>query len=129
MAITDERLIGTGAGASSAVDADLEEEPTWQHNTVPTSQHAANSASHSPEWMLGIPSPAGFSENVTAWQPLAASRRTSVAASFTSNSGRIPQGMNRSGCAPHHSSTSQSLYALIITRLTSRSGPALSTCP
>src|SRR6267142_2790170 len=122
--MTDERLIGTGAGASGTVDADFDDEPTWQHNTVPASQHAANNRSHSPEWMLGMPSPAGFSENVTAWQSLAASRCTSVAASLTSNSGRIPHGMNRSGYAPHHSSTCQSLYALIITRLTSRSGPA-----
>ena len=46
--------------------------------TVPSSQHAANSGSHAPEWMLGIPSPAGFSENVIAWQPFAARRRTSA---------------------------------------------------
>src|SRR3954449_6065933 len=103
--MVDERLIDTGAGASTEVDADFDDEPTWQHSTVLSSQHAANSGSHSPEWMLGMPRPAGFSENVTAWHPFAASRCTSAAASCTSNSGRIPHGMNRSGCAPHHSST------------------------
>ena len=66
MAITDERLIGTGGGASSEVDADFDEEPTWQHTTVPSSQHAANNGSQAPEWMLGMPRPAGFSENVMA---------------------------------------------------------------
>ena len=76
---------------------------------MPSSQHAANSGSHAPEWMLGIPRPAGFSENVIAWQPFAASRRTSAAAASTSNSGTIPHGMKRSGYAPHHSSTCQSL--------------------
>src|SRR5215471_13441168 len=125
--MTDERFIGTGAGASGDVDALLDEDPTWQHNTVPVSVHAANNGSHASVWMLGIPSPAGFSENVTAWQPFAASRCTSRAASCTSNNGRIPHGMNRSGYAPHHSSTCQSLYALIITRLTARSGPWFST--
>jgi len=35
--------IGTGGGASGAVDADLEDEPTWQHSTVSTSQEARSS--------------------------------------------------------------------------------------
>src|SRR3954447_17815665 len=127
--MVDDKLIGTGAGASGEVDADFDDDPTWQHSTVPVSQHAANNGSHAVVWMLGMPSPAGFSENVTAWQPLRASRCTSAAASCTSNSGRMPHGMKRSEYAPHHSSTCQSLYALIITRLRSRSGPALSTWP
>src|ERR1035437_9922681 len=122
-----ERLIGAGGGASGDVDAAFDDDPTWQHKTVPSSQHAANNGSHASVWMLGIPSPAGFSEKVTAWQPFRARRRTSLAASSTSKSGRIPQGMNRSGCAPHHSSTCQSLYAAIITKFTSWSGPSLRT--
>src|SRR5581483_4291912 len=124
--MVDDRFIGTGGGASGVVDADFDDEPTWQHSTVPVSQHAANNGSHASVWMLGMPSPTGFSENVTAWQPIAARRWISFAASSTSKSGRMPHGMNRSGCAPHHSSTCQSLYALIMTRLTSRSGPSCS---
>src|SRR6266496_973085 len=119
----DDRLMGTGGGASGDVLAAFDDDPMWQHNTVALSEHAANSGSHSRVWMLGMPRPAGFSENVTAWQPLSARRRTSLAASSTSNSGRMPHGMNRSGYAPHHSSTCQSLYAWIITRFTARSGP------
>src|SRR5690349_24121336 len=99
--------MGTGGGASGPVDADFDDDPTWQHNTVPVSQHAAKSGSHASVWMLGMPRPAGFSENVTAWQPLSASRWISFAHSSTSKSGRMPQGMNRSGYAPHHSSTCQ----------------------
>src|ERR1700730_3271776 len=106
--MTDDRFIGTGGGASGAVDALFDDEPTWQHSTVPTSEQAAKSGSHASVWMLGIPRPAGFSENVTAWQPLAARRRTSAPAFSASNNGRMPHGMNRSGCAPHHWSTCQS---------------------
>src|SRR5256714_2412353 len=108
MLIADDRFIGTGGGASGAVDALFDEDPTWQHSTVPVSAHAANNGSHASVWMLGMPRPAGFSENVTAWQPLPASRVTSSAASSTSNNGKIPHGMKRSGYAPHHSSTCQS---------------------
>src|SRR5205814_7261984 len=97
MLIADVRFIGTGGGASGAVDALFDEDPTWQQSTVPVSEHAANSGSHASVWMLGMPRPAGFSENVTAWQPLSSRRRTSAAASSTSNRGRITHGMNRSG--------------------------------
>src|ERR1700719_2499047 len=127
--MTDDRFIGTGGGASGAVDALFDDDPTWQHSTVPTSEQAAKSGSHASVWMLGIPRPAGFSENVMAWQPFASRRRTSRAASTGSNRGTIPHGMNRSGYAPHHSSTCQSLYARIMTRLTSRSGPRFRTWP
>src|SRR6187200_3326376 len=99
MVIADERFIATGGGASGDVLADFDDEPTWQQSTVPVSLHAANSGSQCPEWMLGMPRPAGFSENVTAWQPLPARRCTSLAASSTSNSGSMPQGMKRSGYA------------------------------
>src|SRR5437762_10222586 len=95
--IVEERFILTLGGASLAAGAERDDDPTWQHSTVPTSQHAANSGSQAPEWIDGICSASGFSENVTAWQPLAASRRTSAAAFSTSNSGRMPHGMKRSG--------------------------------
>ena len=95
--MADERLMATDGGASGVVDAALDDEPTCRHRTVPTSEHAAKSGSQWPEWIDGMCRAAGFSEKVTAWQPLPASRRTSCAALSTSKSGRIPQGMNRSG--------------------------------
>src|SRR5215211_1410582 len=66
MLIAEDRFMGTGGGASGAVDALFEDDPTWQHSTVPVSEHAANKGSHASVWMLGMPRPAGFSENVTA---------------------------------------------------------------
>src|SRR6516165_1211463 len=114
----DERLMPTEGGALGVVEADFDDDPTWQHSTVPSSEQAANSGSQWPEWIEGMRRAAGFSENVTAWHPLAARRCTSAAALSTSKSGRIPQGMKRSGWAPHHSSTCQSLYALIMISLT-----------
>src|SRR5437764_15420489 len=99
----------TLAGASLDVGADRLDDPTWQHNTVPSSQQAAKSGSQYPEWIDGILSASGFSENVTAWHPLVASPRTSAAAGSTSNSGRTPQELKRPGYAPHHASTCQSL--------------------
>jgi len=89
--------MATPAGASTEVAALFDDEPRWQAMTVPVSQHAAKSGSHSPEWIDGMFSAAGFSEKVTAWQPFSARRWTSLAASWTSNSGRMPQGMNRPG--------------------------------
>src|SRR5436190_14078397 len=95
--IAEEMLIDTPGGAFGVVPADFDDEPTWQHSTLSVSEQAANSGSHASVWMLGMPRPAGFSENVIAWQPFAASRRTSVAASSASNNGTIPHGMKRSG--------------------------------
>src|SRR6185312_1020516 len=125
--MTDDRLMPTDGGASAVVEADFEDDPTWQHSTVPSSEHAAKRGSQWPEWIEGMWSAAGFSENVTAWHPFAARRRTSAAALSTSKSGRMPQGMKRSGWAAHHSSTCQSLYALIMISFTAGSGPSLST--
>ncbi len=64
--MSDDRLIGTLAGASSVVAELRDDEPTCRHSTVLTSQHAANSGSQSPEWIDGMRNAAGFSENVTA---------------------------------------------------------------
>src|SRR5580693_8256070 len=105
----EDRLMPTDGGASGVVEADFEEEPTWQHSTVPSSEQAPKRGSQWPEWMEGMWRAAGFSENVTAWHPFAAKRLTSAAALSTAKSGRMPQGMNRSGWAAHHSSTCQSL--------------------
>ena len=59
--MVDDRFILTLAGASDAAGAERDDEPTWQHSTVPTSQHAAKSGSQAPEWMDGIRSASGFS--------------------------------------------------------------------
>src|SRR6185436_19713477 len=91
--------IGTAVGASATVVAPFDDDPTWQHSTVSVSAQAANSGSHAPLWIDGAPIAAGFSEYVTAWQPLSARRRTSLADSSMSKYGRIPHGMNRSGYA------------------------------
>src|SRR5687768_224771 len=64
--IVEDDVIFTLAGASAAAGADRDDEPTWQHRTVPTSEQAANNGSHSPEWIDGICNASGFSENVTA---------------------------------------------------------------
>src|SRR5262245_39055038 len=47
--IVDDDVIFTLAGASFAAGAGRDDEPTWQHNTVPTSHAAAKSGSHAPE--------------------------------------------------------------------------------
>src|SRR4051812_47765310 len=75
--IADARLIATLGGAS---DDDIAlalrlADPTWQHSTVPSSLAAPNNRSHAPEWIVGMCNASGFSLNVTAWQPLPASRR------------------------------------------------------
>src|SRR5438105_378632 len=85
--ITGDSIIFTLAGASLDVCDDRDDEPTWQQSTVPSSEQAANSGSQYPEWMDGMRRASGFSENVTAWHPLAASLRTSLAARSTSKRG------------------------------------------
>ena len=59
----------------------------------------------------GYPSFVGFSENVTAWHPFFATRRTSSAISMGSQIGGSACGIIRPGYAPHHWSMCQSLYA------------------
>src|SRR4029077_20806774 len=95
--ITGDSIILTLAGASVDVCDERDDDPTWQHSTVPSSEQAANSGSQYPEWIDGILRASGFSENVTAWQPLDARRHTSTAARSTSKRGRIPHGMKRPG--------------------------------
>src|SRR3974390_2674446 len=65
MDMADDRLIGTETGASGVVAADLDEEPTCRHRTVPSSAHAPNSGSQWPEWMDGMRRAGGVSQNGT----------------------------------------------------------------
>src|SRR5262245_44854399 len=52
--IVDDSVMRTLAGASSDAAAVRDDDPTWQHRTVPSSQHARNSGSHAPEWIDGM---------------------------------------------------------------------------
>src|SRR6516162_5051856 len=65
-----ESVISTSMGASSAVITIFDDEPMCTFTTVPSSSQAAKNLSQWPEWMLGYPRCTGFSENVTAKQPL-----------------------------------------------------------
>ncbi len=61
------------------------------------SAHAAQNGSHCSSCSDAKPSAYGFIENVTAWHPLAATRRISAAASTGSHIIGSEQPMNRSG--------------------------------
>src|SRR5262245_12050316 len=103
------RLINTSIGASGAVITSDDDDPMCRQTIVPSSTHACQNGSQCASWKLGSFSFDGFSENEIAWQPLAASRRTSAAMSAGSQIGGRPSGMKRPGYVPHHSSTCQSL--------------------
>src|SRR5260370_36665363 len=100
--MTDDRFIGTGGGASGAVDALFDDDPTWQHSTVPTSEQAAKSGSQASVWMLGIPRPAGGSGDVRGGDPFAAGRRASRAPPSRSDRGTHPHGGSPAGYARPH---------------------------
>src|SRR3954466_11804498 len=99
----------TASGASGDDVIVLVPEPMCIASTGSVSAHAAKNGSQYPLWMLGSPSHAGSSENATARTPRAALRRTSAAASSTSQSGMRHNGMRRPLLPAHHSSTCQSL--------------------
>src|SRR6476660_2873849 len=102
-------VMSTSIGASSAVITIFDDEPMCTFTTVPSSSHVAKNLSQCPEWMLGCPRCTGFSENVTAKQPLSATRRTSAAILSTSHIMGIASGIKRPGYAPHQLSMCQSL--------------------
>src|SRR3954451_8548807 len=72
-------VIKQSIGASGAVITSCEDDPMCRHTTTFSSLHAAQNGSQESEWKLGYPSFDGFSENVTAWAPIRAVRRTSSA--------------------------------------------------
>ena len=113
----------TAGGASADVDGIFDDEPMCMHTTVFVSSHAARNGSQKPFLSCtdGRPRNGGISENVTAWQPLAALRRISAAASTGSHSCTMINGMSRPFDGAHHSSSIQSLYAF-----TQRSASSLS---
>jgi hypothetical protein len=64
--MTDDDVIFTPAGASVAAGAERDDEPTWQHSTVPTSEAAPKRGSQCSEKIDGMAKASGFSEKVTA---------------------------------------------------------------
>src|SRR6476619_2032987 len=87
----------TAAGASGEVDGIFDDDPMCMHTAVLVSSHAARNGSQKPSLSCteGNPRNGGISENVTAWQPFAALRRTSAAASTGSQSCTMMSGMRR----------------------------------
>ncbi|MEZ5136566.1 MAG: hypothetical protein R2699_16335 [Acidimicrobiales bacterium] len=73
------RLIITLIGASIEVITSSDDDPMCRHTTMPSSEHAFQNGSQCSLCRLGQPSFSGFSEKVTARQPLAATRRISSA--------------------------------------------------
>ena len=92
-------VIITSIGASGAVTASWPDEPRWMLRIVPSSTSARHIGSQCGSWKLGRSSAAGFSVNVSEWQPLAATRRISAAHSSGSHSTGSAIGMKRPGCA------------------------------
>ena len=90
-------VIIVSIGASMAVMTVSDDEPMCTQMTVLTSSHARRNGSQWSLCQLGKPSFSGFSENVTAWQPFSAMRRTSAAISSASQSGGIDSGIIRPG--------------------------------
>src|ERR1039457_1919655 len=103
------RLIMTSIGASTEVMSSSDDEPRCMQMMVPSSEQACQNGS---QWLLcreGHPSFSGFSEKVTAWHPILATRRTSLAIRSGSQMTGVESGVNRPGSAPHHCSMCQLL--------------------
>src|SRR5580658_7673614 len=92
-----DKVMRTSKGESGEGMTISDDEPMCMQTTVPSSEQAFQKGSQWSEWTLGQPSLEGFSEKVTAWQPLAATRRTSAAMSSGSQMAGIDRGMNRPG--------------------------------
>ena len=90
-------VIIVSIGASIAVMTVSDDEPMCRQMTVFRSSHARRNGSQWSLCQLGWPSFSGFSEKVTAWQPLSAIRWTSAAMSSGSQMGGIDSGIIRPG--------------------------------
>src|SRR4029453_3512912 len=102
-------VIRQSMGASGAVMTSWDDEPMCRQTTTPSSEQVPQNGSQGGEGKLGQPSLDGFSENVTAWAPMRAVRRTSSASTWGSQMAGSEQGMKRPGWEPHQSSMCQSL--------------------
>jgi hypothetical protein len=90
-------VIITSGGESAAGIDSRPDEPMCTDITVFVSHSARQSGFQYSLWKLGYPRAAGFSVNVSEWQPLAATRRTSLAQSSASQIAGSAIGMNRPG--------------------------------
>src|SRR5690349_2816921 len=96
-------VIIVSTGASTDVTTTLDDEPMCRFTVVFSSQQACQNGSRCGSWSDGRSILVGFSENVTAWQPLAATRCTSSAINCGSHIGGSAWGIIRPGYSPHHS--------------------------
>src|SRR5579875_308515 len=90
-------VIIVSTGASIEVITTDDDEQMCRHTTVFSSLQACQNGS---QWELckeGYPSFSGFSENVTAWQPFLATRRTAAAIKWGSQIGGSASGIMRPG--------------------------------
>src|SRR5271154_4049137 len=85
MALSGVMAMETSTGASLVVIGMDDDDPMWRQTTVSVSSHAAQNGSQLALYRLGRPIFSGFSEKVTAWHPLDATRRISSAASWASH--------------------------------------------
>src|SRR5947209_5112823 len=90
-------VISTSNGAPSLRPSMVDDEPMWRQITIPSSWQAAKNGSQWSPKIVGQPKALGSSENVTAWQPFLAMRRTSSAINWGSQIGGIDRGMKRPG--------------------------------
>src|SRR5579871_3277620 len=79
IALSGVMVIMQSIGAPASSPSIVDDEPMCRQITVPSSEHALKNGSQWSPKMCGHPRRAGFSEKVTAWQPLAAMRLTSFA--------------------------------------------------
>ncbi len=96
------RVMRTSMGASIEVMTTCDEEPMWRQSTVPSSEHAFQNGSQCSLWRLGQPSFSGFSEKVTAWQPILADPADLLGRQVRVPDGRQGEGdeASRSAAAP-----------------------------
>src|SRR3954468_8360680 len=66
IALLNDRLAATAAGASADVAGIFDDDPMCMHTTVCVSSQARKNGSQYPEWMLGRPRCGGISEKQTA---------------------------------------------------------------
>src|SRR3954447_23164770 len=90
-------VIRTSTGASEAVMTSDDDDPMCMQTMTSSSAHACQNGSHASLCNDGSLSFSGFSENETAWQPFADTRRTSAAIASGSQIGGSASGMNRPG--------------------------------
>ena len=108
---TPHNAMPTDGVASGDGDSSPDDVPMCIDSGRPVSAAAANTGSQCPVGNDGSPIGYGFSTKMMPFEPFAAHRSISRAASAVSHNGINVCGMNRSGYAAHHSSSIQSFHA------------------